>query len=377
MRLLAAALLPALALAACGEVRAPAQSPPATPFSAHGLALTLPPGWQAATTSLTPNLADPRESFTVATFAPRYRRTACAHMPGSALEDLGPRDALITVLERARFGHGFPPRPARFGPRLGGPSEASECVPHARFNDHWFTFSEHGRGFHVLVAFGPQAPIATRRQAWAILDGMKVDPARISVGHPEPGAELLAPGLRTTPAIRLTVPRDPHADPRDECIAIVPVTKPAGEADRMCSAGPGTFVTRPGIALTVVAGIAAPDVIRIELDGHALPLSPRHAYLALLATGRPHLTATTASGRHTRLTTARRRRAGAVFADEVGENILTRSRADVIRRFGAPTATQGGCDYYQVVGDDRRRGWRFCYRAGGVMTGASAGQRLP
>jgi hypothetical protein len=377
MRVHVAALVPALALAACAGAPAPAQAPPPAPYRAHGLAVTLPPGWQAARTSLTPNLADPREALTVATFPPRYRRTRCAHMPGSALADLGPRDALITLMERARPGRGFPPRPARFGPRLGGPSEASACVPHARFTDHWFTFSEHGRGFHVLVAFGPHAPASTRRQAWGILDGMAVDRARISVGRPDASGELIAPSLRTLPAFRLFARHDAHADPRDRCVATVAAGKPRTDADRWCSAGPGVFVSRPGIAGTVVGGIAAPGVVRIELDGHQLPLSPQRAFLAVLARGRPHLVATSATGERTRLTAGRVRRAGAVFDDEIGESILTRSRAEVIRRFGAPAATRAGCDYYQVVGDDRRRGWRFCYRAGGVMTGASAGQRLP
>jgi hypothetical protein len=70
---------------------------------------------------------------------------------------------------------GFPPRPARFGPDLGGPSEARACVPSAHFTDHWFAFSDGARHFHVLVAFGPQASAKVQRQAWRILDGLRVD----------------------------------------------------------------------------------------------------------------------------------------------------------------------------------------------------------
>jgi hypothetical protein len=51
----------------------------------------LPPGRQRATVSLTPGLVDPREVLSVATFPLRYRPTRCDHVPGSALEDLGPR----------------------------------------------------------------------------------------------------------------------------------------------------------------------------------------------------------------------------------------------------------------------------------------------
>jgi hypothetical protein len=164
-------LATALAVAACGG-----EDPPQT-HTAHGLTVTLPPGWQAAPRSLTPHLRDPREVLAVGTFPLRYRRTDCAHMPASALEDLGDDDAFVTLMERGRDSspRGFPVRPARFGPRLGGPSEAAQCAPRARFSDHWFTFRDSGRHFHLLVAFGPKASNATRRRAWSILDGLRVD----------------------------------------------------------------------------------------------------------------------------------------------------------------------------------------------------------
>ena len=65
---------------------------------------------------------------------------------------------------------------AHFGPGLGGPSEASACVPRAHFRDHWFGFTAGGRHFHADVAFGPDARATTRAQAWAILDSLRVDP---------------------------------------------------------------------------------------------------------------------------------------------------------------------------------------------------------
>ena len=72
-------------------------------------------------------------------------------------------------------GSGFPVRPEHFGPGLGGPSEAAACVPTAHFTDHWFTFTDAGRYFHVLVAFGPQASHEVRSQAWKILDSLRID----------------------------------------------------------------------------------------------------------------------------------------------------------------------------------------------------------
>jgi hypothetical protein len=165
-------------LCSCAETRSERVAAVQPRYAAHGLSVELAPGWQAAPSSLTPQLSDPREVMSVATYRLRYRMTACAHVPGSALEALGPEDAFITVQERAAdpSSSGFPARPAHFGPRLGGPSEASACVPQARFTDHWFGFRDGGRNFHVDVAFGPRAPPAVRRQAWALLDGLHVDP---------------------------------------------------------------------------------------------------------------------------------------------------------------------------------------------------------
>ena len=138
--------------------------------------MRLPAGWQPASRSLTPHLSDPRERLAVGTDPLRYRRTACAHVAGSALADLGPRDAFITLQERAqRSTKGFP-SPAHFGPRLGGASQAQDCVPEGRFADHWFGFSDGRRKFHVDVAFGPRTTAATRREAWAVLDSLRVDP---------------------------------------------------------------------------------------------------------------------------------------------------------------------------------------------------------
>ncbi len=144
----------------------------------RGVTVVLPSGWQRAQESLTPALGDPREVLSVATFPLRHRERPCAHMPVSALEDLGPRDALVTLQERTMGARSpqFEPRPDRFGPALGGPSEASECSETARFRDHWFAFRDRGRTFHVLVAFGPQAPAEVQDQAWRALDGLVVDP---------------------------------------------------------------------------------------------------------------------------------------------------------------------------------------------------------
>ena len=168
-------VLAGLALAGCGA----SAQPTTDTFSAHGLTVELPPGWQHASATLTPQLGDPHEQLSVGTFPLRYRPTGCAHMPSSALRDLGPTDAFLTIQERGldpgSTWQEFPPRPAHFGPTPHDASEAAQCVPGAHFTDHWIWFSDAGRHFHLLVAFGPEASGATRAQAWSILDGLKVD----------------------------------------------------------------------------------------------------------------------------------------------------------------------------------------------------------
>lgn len=164
----------------CGtERRATSQPLPVTQLG-HGLSVQLPAGWQAARESLTPSLGDPREVMSVGTFPLRYRPGMCAQFPSGTLEELGPGDAFLTIQERgvdpsSRWPD-FPPRPARFGPELGGASEVEACVRNIRFRDHWFGFTDGERHFHVLVLFGLQASEAIRAQAWAILDSLRVDP---------------------------------------------------------------------------------------------------------------------------------------------------------------------------------------------------------
>jgi hypothetical protein len=176
MRPCVAAALVLLALAGCTDDEPPRHSLAV----GHGVTVELPPGWQRADVSLTPNLTDPREVLSVATFPLAYRQGDCAHVPASALEDLGPRDAFVTLQERGRdpgsAWHDFPRRPERFGPRLGGPSEGHDCVPRARLRHHWFGFTDAGRHFHALVALGPEAPAAVQEEAWGVLDSLRVDP---------------------------------------------------------------------------------------------------------------------------------------------------------------------------------------------------------
>jgi hypothetical protein len=168
----------AVGLAGCGAAASGTDTPERT-ATGRGVSAPLPEGWSQAATPLT-ELSDPREVLSVGTYPLRYRRMGCYHLPSSALADLGPDDALVTLMERGRSPGSswadFPSRPAHFGPLPEDASEAPACVPSAHFSDHWLRFTDGERHFHVLVAFGPEAPERVRQEAWTVLDGLKIDP---------------------------------------------------------------------------------------------------------------------------------------------------------------------------------------------------------
>jgi hypothetical protein len=182
--------------------------------------------------------------------------------------------------------------------------------------------------------------------------------------------------------------------------------KHLGESTETCAvrAHDRSFVsaTEPGVSdrfgasPTVIAGVAPHGVKRVVLhdsDGRrvTLALSTHRAFLALV---RPRLrrrvwVISESSSGHV---STRRfslpvpavqrhpvRRRGAVFNDEIGETITSRSYAQVVRRFGRPARerTEGAerCAYYEIVG--RSRAWRFCFGSRGRMVGANGGARLP
>jgi hypothetical protein len=186
---------------------------------------------------------------------------------------------------------------------------------------------------------------------------------------------------------------------------------------RVSIPGPGTvelrtpraaasFVARDGIpdrfgaAPTVVSGVAPAGVRAVRLTGaggtRTLPLSTHRAFLAIFAPsvrGRVSLVSVGAAGVVTRSFTLPlpsrwslrpsrhpHRRPGAVFDDEVGENVLLRSYDEIVRRFGAPAAarTEHGrrCAYYEVVGR-ARDDWRFCFARDGHMLSAGGNSALP
>jgi hypothetical protein len=185
-------------LSAVSDTAGPDERPAAPPGEtwtttvnkARGVTVNLPPGWQRSAESLTPELLDPREVLSAATFPLAYRRGACNHMPDGALSAMGPTDGFVSVQERGGGAGvaGFPHRPASFGARAE-PSrgDVTGCLDHPPdMAEYWMPFRDASRRFYALVVLGPRAPKQVRDEAFAILDRLRFDPA-------------VQPGWKSTP----------------------------------------------------------------------------------------------------------------------------------------------------------------------------------
>jgi hypothetical protein len=147
-----------------------------------GYTVSFPATWQRAERPVTPLLTEPREILSLGTFPLRHRSTNCEAFAGSAREDLGPADAFLTIQERGLDHNSewldFPQRPTRFGPAPENANVAEPaCGDRPGTDVRWFNFTEAGRHFHVLVVSGPDAPPGLRRDAWRILNTLRLDPS--------------------------------------------------------------------------------------------------------------------------------------------------------------------------------------------------------
>jgi hypothetical protein len=140
--------------------------------------LRYPPGWQVADGPLTPNLVDPVERMSVGTYELRSGGERCGQAPVSALEDLGPRDALISLYEFSRFAPGsLPGRPLHLRPYEGSLPETAGCLRKTLPEGSLYRvqgFADQGRGFYVYVVMGGSATAMTRHQVSEILDSLRV-----------------------------------------------------------------------------------------------------------------------------------------------------------------------------------------------------------
>lgn len=144
---------------------------------------TLPPGWYAARETLTPTLSGPLEVLTVTTGpAARAGGSTCAHLPENAVEQLGPRGALITFQAGGSGDVRHLPsggRPYGGVPTLPNDPEPfgfGDCFANADELDlHWLALADEGAsdGHYVMVALGAEASARRRAEALAIVNSFR------------------------------------------------------------------------------------------------------------------------------------------------------------------------------------------------------------
>lgn len=146
----------------------------------HGYSLVLPAGWYRAQRNLTPELMDPREILSVASYPLRYQRRArcrIAGCPTPALNGFKATDILLSIQERARAkpttenaAIDLKPRqrPLRAGPR--------SCT---RGRVAWYVFdafAQVGRNLYVFAVVGKRASAKTRADLKRVLRSLRFSP---------------------------------------------------------------------------------------------------------------------------------------------------------------------------------------------------------
>ena len=237
---------------------------------------------------------------------------------------------------------------------------------------------------------------------------MPVRVRRVKAGAASGALQLQAVGLGRSSrwGVLSTLVNPVAREADDVCFGVYTAGEDPVDGDVLCSVrGHGRLVSVigedsiPGAGpLSYLVGQAPPGGLRIELLGldgsRKLRLSAAHMFLATFtqaARGLVALRATLSDGQP--LTNAftlplssaqmqafsdRYRRPGAVFNDEIDENIVGTPYRQIVKRFGQPRATLSNrhgerCVYYDVVGYDT--GWSFCFKHG-TMT-AAGGNQIP
>ena len=139
------------------------------------LTLRYPPDWSVRSAPIMPLLLEPRELITLSTSAIPPADESCRQTPEAAVEALGPKDALISLLEYESDADARP-RPQRMLPYHG--DRPATCrrlqLPHGLLFRAQ-RFEDRGRVFHLYLAVGESASDRTRRQVTEILNGMSFD----------------------------------------------------------------------------------------------------------------------------------------------------------------------------------------------------------
>jgi hypothetical protein len=143
----------------------------------HGYSVALPAGWYRARRNLTPELMEPREILSVATYPLRYKRRARCRIPGCptpALNGFGATDILMSVQERKRARTTTKDVAIDLGRRQVGLGGGSANCTQARVAWYAFEpFADAGRSLYLLVVVGKRAPATARADLKRVLSSLR------------------------------------------------------------------------------------------------------------------------------------------------------------------------------------------------------------
>jgi hypothetical protein len=186
LRKLAWGLVAAVLATGCGaagtvapEFKSGRQGPRITD-ARHGYSVALPAGWYRARRNLTPQLVDPREILSVATYPLRYKRRARCRIPGCptpALNGFRATDILMSIQERVHARTTTKDVAIDLERRQAGlGADAGSCT---RGRVVWYAFeafAEAGRSLYVLVVVGKRAPARARADLKRLLRSLRFSP---------------------------------------------------------------------------------------------------------------------------------------------------------------------------------------------------------
>lgn len=178
---------------------------------------------------------------------------------------------------------------------------------------------------------------------------MRLAPQPVDVTGGSGTAELRVqdPGRPGGPGLIVTLVRAVPREPRDVCFGTYTTNENPEDGDVGCQ-------------------VRGREPLVLTLASQWIPRSsPTHRFTAVYGQAKPGI-------RQVELM-------GAVFDYEVGENIITKTYRQIIRRFGPPlrgfTKRQPTrCAYYDMVG--YQDGWTFCFQ-GQRIIGAAGNQPAP
>jgi hypothetical protein len=159
----------------------PVVEPGPTRIDARGDTIWLPSGWYRAATPIAPQLVNPRELLSFATFpfelVPSDAVCVGDAPPAAAVAAMESDDVLAWMVEWFPAGGLTPsadavePRPAHFDPTGLEPRDCvAQIAPYLRSGS--FLFSDQGRVFDIYVVVGEDASPERERQLYDALDSL-------------------------------------------------------------------------------------------------------------------------------------------------------------------------------------------------------------